>query len=188
MSRRCLPTPAIRIARRGTICQASDRQEAVDSEGVRPLAETVAIRNSVAARGLTPHRSTREQGKPTMPAEGAMGSRTAPPERRSRPTPSSSARGRRPVRRVRARAPRYQGACGRHPGQARRAMRRALSGKADLRHSGPADRDRPGADRPADGADQAVRRARSIWASASMPSSVWARAASGSSPMPAPSS
>ena len=40
----------------------------------------------------------------------------------------------------------------------RRPVRRALSGEADLRHPGPADRHRAGADRPPDGADQAVRR------------------------------
>ena len=48
--------------------------------------------------------------------------------------------------------------------------------------------DRPGADRPADGADQAVRRRRSIWASVSTRWSAWARAGSGSRPMPARSS
>ena len=42
----------------------------------------------------------------------------------------------RAVRGVRARPARHEGASGRHPRQARRPMRRALSGKADLRHSG----------------------------------------------------
>ena len=64
----------------------------------------------------------------------------------------------RAVRRVRAGPGRHQGARHRHPGQARRPVRRALSGKADLRHSRPADRDRPGPDRRPAGADQAVQR------------------------------
>ena len=44
---------------------------------------------------------------------------------------------------------------------------------------GTADRHRPGADRPADGADQAVRRRPSISASGSRRWSAWATAASG---------
>ena len=45
-------------------------------------------------------------------------------------------RARGPVRRVRARAPRHQMPPHRHPAESGRPMRRALSGKADLRHPG----------------------------------------------------
>ena len=68
----------------------------------------------------------------------------------------------RPVRRVRARPARHEGASDRHPRQGRRPVRRALSREADLRHSRHSLDHRRGPDRRADGADQAVRARRSI--------------------------
>ena len=80
-------------------------------------------------------------------------------ERRSHPDRCRDhrRRPRRPVRRVRARPSRHEVPPDRHPRSPGRAVRRALSGKADLRHSGLAGDLRPGADRQADGADRAVR-------------------------------
>ena len=63
----------------------------------------------------------------------------------------------RPVRRVRARPPRHQGASDRHPAEGGRPMRGTLSREADLRHSGlPGDLG-PGARRQSDEADPSVR-------------------------------
>ena len=73
----------------------------------------------------------------------------------------------------------------RYPRQGRRPVRRALSREADLRHSGPADRHGPGAHRPPDGADQAVRRAVFISASGSTSSSAARTAASSCARTPA---
>ena len=63
----------------------------------------------------------------------------------------------RTVCRFRTGPARHEGASRRHSRQDRRPVRRALSGKADLRHSGHPLRHRPGPDRSADGADQAVQ-------------------------------
>ena len=62
----------------------------------------------------------------------------------------------RTVRRVRARPARHEGAPDRHSRQGRRPVRRALSGKADLRHSRHSFRHRARSHRAAHGADQAV--------------------------------
>ena len=62
------------------------------------------------------------------------------------------------VCRVRARASRRQSPCDRHSRPAGRPMRRALSREAHLRRARSHHGHRSGADRPAHGADQAVRR------------------------------
>src|SRR5215210_1164080 len=62
----------------------------------------------------------------------------------------------RAVRGVRARPPRHQGPSRGHPAEGRRAMRRALSREADLRHPRLSDHHRPGHRRQPDAPDRAV--------------------------------
>ena len=140
---------------RAALYPGRDRQEAVG--GQTPCANRC---NTLLGRGKGSDPQPREKAHPIHASRRCNGRK--PHERAQRRTHRDGCRHHwrragRPVCGVRARPPRHQGARHRHPRQARRAVCRALSGKADLRHPRPADRHRAGADRPAAGADQALR-------------------------------